>query len=805
MRALLSLTTALLLVACSGADPVPDGGIDPDGGLRTPVVTAVAPTEGPTTGGTVVLVSGDHFVEGAVVRFGGAAGTEVQVTSARRISARTPARAMTGAVTVEVQNPDGQTAILPDGFVYVGAQGAVIAEARLLGDAEGADESGANPVLVTVRAEVEVAGVTAGAGKGDGVRAQVGFAPDAQGFSLASLSWVEASYEGDADARDVYTGQVSVPGATGAETKVYLLAARFSVDSGQSWIIADRDGASNGTQVAQLQRLEVSRNRVDWCRLGGQDAAPPPDISLSAGQAGPLVFVQLYEGGVTNMGGAGPGLEAQLGYGPHGSDPVGGSWTWGAGEFNVDTGSGANDEWRATLPNPGEGTYSWAWRARVDGGAWRYCDADGSGPDSGFDLAQAGRLTVTPAAAVVDRCRLQHPPTLQTTEGAQSAPVFGWVWAPGLTTGSGQGGGVSGEVGYGPVGTQPTEASWTWFAASYGEDKDGDAADEYQATFPGPAPGSYHYAYRFRLGSGAYTYCDLDGSENGGYSSAQAGVLTALAPQPACRLAEVVQPGAGGTPVAAIASGDPLRARARLHLPGVSSLPGAAPGVLAQVGVGTQLTDASTSPAWGWGPATFEADDAATGEDVWVANFNAAYSGQRAVSFRFSTDNGASWLYCDLDGSANGYQPAQQHAVEVLKHLDLDYCNLQFPATATNGDVIYGQVYEAGMTPHATAAAAHADLEVALGWGREIEDPGLAWSWSPATFNVVVGQNDEFAAPLAGLPAGAWQYAFRYRKSSGGGWYYGDLDGNGPATTLTGFNGQDGSGNPNLGQATVGP
>ncbi len=799
------LATAMLSTGCPD-DPEPG---TPDGGgesFPAPVLNAVSPTAGPLSGGTLVLLSGERFREGATVRFGGTESTDVTFSSPNRLSARTPARMQAGPVAVEVRNPDGQTATLSNAFVYEDGQVAVIADARLLGEARVLDESGAATVSHEVFARVHVPGVTDGDGAGSGVRAQVGFAEDGESLSLEQLTWTDAAYDHDLEDGDVFKGAVQVPGAMGDDVKRYAVAARFSLDDGQSWTVADLDGAANGTQLSQLRRLEVGRNRVDWCRMGGQTQEAPPNLSLTVGQPGPLVFVQLWEPGVTTAEGAGAGLEAQLGMGAPQTDPrTDASWAWDAGEFNVDTGSGNDDEFRAVLPNPGEGSYAFAWRVRIDGGPWRYCDADGSGAMStDFEPAQMGRLTVTPAAAQIDRCRLQFPATLTTGEGAPSAPIYGQVWAQGYTDSAGQGGGITGEVGYGPTGSTPSDGTWTWSAGTFNVDADTGAADEYQGTILGPPAGTYDFAWRFRLGGGEWTYCDLDGSESGGYSASQAGVLTAVPPQPSCRLVEVRQ--AGTTqPVTAIASGDPMEARAGVLIPGVTAQPGAAPNVLAQFGVGTDGTDASASTDWGWTAATFSRDDATTGEDVWGATFHAAYTGNRAVAFRYSTDSGVTWTYCDRDGSANGYQPAQQHAVPVTKHGDIDYCNLQWPYTGTNGDTVYGQLYEAGTTPSASAASAEASFEVQLGWGREAEDPGLAWTWIPATFNVNQGNNDEFQATLGGLPEGAWSYTLRYRKRPSGGWCYGDLDGNGSGSTLNGFNGQNDSGGPNLGQATVAP
>jgi uncharacterized protein (DUF2345 family) len=76
----------------------------------------VSPVTGTTAGGTTVTINGSNFVSGAAVSFGSAAASTTFV-NATRLTAVTPAAAA-GAVTVKVQNPDGQSATLPSGFTY---------------------------------------------------------------------------------------------------------------------------------------------------------------------------------------------------------------------------------------------------------------------------------------------------------------------------------------------------------------------------------------------------------------------------------------------------------------------------------------------------------------------------------------------------------------------------------------------------------------------------------------------------------------------------------------------------------------
>ncbi len=85
--------------------------------LPAPVLTEVLPSRGPEAGGTIVRVVGDNFVEGASVSFGGRNGRVLGLVDAQNLTVETPA-GPTGAVDVVVQNPDGQSAVIPGGFTF---------------------------------------------------------------------------------------------------------------------------------------------------------------------------------------------------------------------------------------------------------------------------------------------------------------------------------------------------------------------------------------------------------------------------------------------------------------------------------------------------------------------------------------------------------------------------------------------------------------------------------------------------------------------------------------------------------------
>jgi len=83
-----------------------------------PVVTGVLPVKGPTSGGTVVTVTGTGFTGATAVRFGTTAGTSLTVNSSTKITIRSPAHAA-GIVDVRVTTVGGtSTTSAADGFTY---------------------------------------------------------------------------------------------------------------------------------------------------------------------------------------------------------------------------------------------------------------------------------------------------------------------------------------------------------------------------------------------------------------------------------------------------------------------------------------------------------------------------------------------------------------------------------------------------------------------------------------------------------------------------------------------------------------
>lgn len=787
-RTALLLTLPLLLTACPPPPDTGDGGTD--AGAQAPGASSITPTTGPVSGGTDVAVFGSNFEDGVKVFFGANEGVAVTRVTKGRITTKTPAATAAGAVDVKVVNADGQQAVLPGAFTYENVQPSTINNAVLENPAE-ATLTTANPTAqLAVNAFVNVTGVTEGVGAGTGVLAQVGHAPDGTDPSnQTAFTWIDAAYAADVGGElenDRYSADVTVDAPAGVTPVVYALAARFSVDNGQSWVVADRDGSSNGAQAAQLSKVTVGKPKPNWCKLGGTTFGPET-TSLRTNQPNGTFYAQVYQQGVTEGVGAGPGITAQFGYGAAGTliDASGNvqdsAFTWVNATFNVDQGN--NDEYLATVPTPAIGTYKYAYRVSLNGGPYLYCDA--TGPDDGIAEADLGTLTV--AQVQIDSCALQFPPSMVIPTGAVTYDIFGRVRAAGVTDVGDAPVNLTAELGYG-LATTP-EANWTWSAATFNLDVNG--TDEFRGSFTAPAPGSYRYAYRFRYGtSGPYTYCDLDGSTTGGFTVAQAGRL-AVPTFTDCKLNAVT--------TTTVSSGSPLQLSAQVFGQGVTTTPGANSGIRAQLGLGDPSTNASVSNLWGWADAPFSADvmmGAQTGWDEYTVTAHPAYSGLRGIAARFSSDNGANWLYCDLNTfGSGGFEQAQQQNITVNSTAGLNFCNTQSPMTVTAGmaTTVFGQVYEPGVTEPAGAAPG---MTAALGYGPSVEDPGNSsqWVWLPGVFNAgYVGNNDEFMADLPATVLEGMSYAWRY-SLNGGPFCFGDTDGNGTSGSFSGER-QDGSSN----------
>ncbi|WP_162128177.1 T9SS-dependent choice-of-anchor J family protein [Flavobacterium phycosphaerae] len=143
----------------------------------------------------------------------------------------------------------------------------------------------------------------------------------------------------------------------------------------------------------------------------------------------------------------------------------------------------------------------------------------------------------------------------------------------------------------------------------------------------------------------------------------------------------------------------------------------------------------------------------------------AAYNGQTVyIAFKSTTTD--EWqLY--LDDISVGALPNP-----------LDYVSLQSPATATiaqGGNVtVYGQVLEAGLTDVTSGQAP--GIQAWVGYSATNTNPNTWTNWTAATFNMEVGDNDEYQATIGStLIPGTYYYATRFVQGNGA-YVYGGID-----------------------------
>jgi len=656
----LAFVLAVTLVACGGHASKQDGG---DGGLdgadgsdggdqpTSLEVISVDPDHGPPAGGTVALVSGRGFEQGAGVSFGANDAQTVNVVSSYQLRATTPPGAP-GRVPVIVRNPGGGSASLANAFEYRDEATATIGWCSLQSPAAATTAPGLASEPFYGR--VYSAGCTDGDMHCEAISGQVGHGPNGSDPSAApgTWSWTDATYNpGHAgDDNDEYSAAVTEPAAG-----TYAVAYRFSADGGAGWTYCDLDGSDNGFDPAQAASLTVADQQVEisWCAL-----RYPPVTTTQPDVATEPIFGRVFAAGCTDGASQCANLTGQLGWGDPAVNPSvdPAAWSWVAAGYNPAHADDDNDEHLASITEAAQGSYAYAYRFSADGGAtWVYCDLDGS--DNGFALDQAGSLTVSGGGQQVDWCTLQHPATTGTAPGVATEPIYGQVYLVGCTEGSGACAGISAELGIGQEGADP--ATFTWTPASHNPGVEGNN-DEYVASLTPADAGSYDYAFRFSADGGvSWLVCDLDGSDNG-YDAAQAGDLQVQARTiDWCNLQ--YPPNTSAAP-----DSDTEVIFGRVYVSGCSDGADRCHGLLAELGYGQPGVDPSSAPQdYLWFPASYNGGHADDDNDEYEGVLHPMGTGTFSYAYRFSGDGGASWSLCDLTGSADGFSTSNLGALTV--------------------------------------------------------------------------------------------------------------------------------------------
>lgn len=184
------------------------------------------------------------------------------------------------------------------------------------------------------------------------------------------------------------------------------------------YVVTALDGVGNesvySSEVSAIPQLTIGWANLQW----------PPTLShtISPTDRTDDVYGQVWIDGATNQPGPTPGLLAQLGFGPEGSNPAASSdWIWVNASFNVDAGN--NDEFKASLLPESVGTFDYVYRYSTNNGnSWLYADLNGPIP-TGELPPNPGTLTVNSTGDITPPAA---PTGLHVVSASPGGIVLGW-------------------------------------------------------------------------------------------------------------------------------------------------------------------------------------------------------------------------------------------------------------------------------------------------------------------------------------------------------------------------------------------
>jgi chitodextrinase len=175
---------------------------------------------------------------------------------------------------------------------------------------------------------------------------------------------------------------------------------------------AEGNESNASNEVSAVPHLSIGWANLQW----------PPTITqtISAVNRTPNIYGQVWIDGVTSQPGPAPGLRAQVGFGPSGTDAGSPSWLWLEAAFNTDAGN--NDEFVGSLLPSATGNYDYAYRyTTTNGRTWLYADL--SGPATGTALANPGKMSVVSSS---DTTPPATPANLQVLSSSLANIAIAW-------------------------------------------------------------------------------------------------------------------------------------------------------------------------------------------------------------------------------------------------------------------------------------------------------------------------------------------------------------------------------------------
>jgi glycosidase len=232
-----------------------------------------------------------------------------------------------------------------------------------------------------------------------------------------TLAWNAAA---DAASYRIYRSPVTGGGyvLVGSSSGASYTDANLTNAQAYYYVVKAVDAVGN-VGAASNEASGAPSYQIGWANL---QWPPTMEHTISTLNRTPTVYGQVWIDGVTGQPGATPTLQAQLGFGPAGSNPAtDAGWRWVDAAFNTDAGN--NDEFMASLLPDVIGSFDYVYRYSTNGGrAWLYADINGP-VAAGGPPPNPGKLTVNASG---DVSAPTVPANLRTVNGSPAGIELAW-------------------------------------------------------------------------------------------------------------------------------------------------------------------------------------------------------------------------------------------------------------------------------------------------------------------------------------------------------------------------------------------
>ncbi len=445
---------------------IPVTPVNPDNSMK---LFSITPTTGHIDGGTEVSIIGANFVGSAEVFFGSKK-TDAQVMSKTRISATSPMADSAGVVDIKVVI-SGKELILASAFTYIEAKAGGLDWCRINNAAvEGLPNQPAGHLYVEFYEE----GCTPDLSCSPKVELGV-IAADADSSDLNAWQWSDAQ-KNDAFASAEGNNNVEFMAQSTLAAGEYKAIFRVTIGEDVAYCGVGDKGALKTIAEADPATISVRENvkSVEYCVV----QHPKSMQSTYEGETltSENVYGRVYVPNCTENAEPCEGLEAELGIGPWDVDPSATpeAYVWGKAIHNpafADEKEPNNDEYIAKVQATAAGKYGYVYRFRTsETAAWVYCDAD---PEKGFMTDKKTAWTVLQKGEETRKihwANIQTPESLLAEPNVESVAIYGQVYVENCTQGDGLCEGLSAELGYGAIGSDPRNQDFTWKAATHNKE-----------------------------------------------------------------------------------------------------------------------------------------------------------------------------------------------------------------------------------------------------------------------------------------------------------------------------------------------